>query len=252
MRLKYQLTLTSLTALAFLAALVAAMPVAAQDFGGIEEAERAFRGPSYSPYANRNFPNQLLWGDTHLHTALSFDAGAFGNRLLPKDAYRFAKGEELTSTTGVDVKLSRPLDFLVVADHSDNMGLFTRIYSGHPDILGDPEGRRIYDMIQAGGSTAVEASVELIDAFSRGVKIFDALSIEPGTPPFRSTWEHIVDAAEEANDPGRFTAFIGYEWTSLSDGNNLHRVVIFRDDANKALETRALYHRATPRQPRSA
>ena len=172
-----------------------------------------------------------------MHTALSFDAGAFGNRLLPKDAYRFAKGEELTSTTGVDVKLSRPLDILVVADHSDNMGLFTRIYSGHPDILGDPEGRRIYDMIQAGGSTAVEASVELIDAFSRGVKISDALSIEPGTPPFRSTWEHIVDAAEEANDPGRFTAFIGYEWTSLSDGNNLHRVVIFRDDANKALET---------------
>ncbi len=237
MRLKNQLTLTSLTALAFLAALVAAMPAAAQDFGGIEEAERAFRGPSYSPYANRNFPNQLLWGDTHLHTALSFDAGAFGNRLLPKDAYRFAKGEELTSTTGVDVKLSRPLDFLVVADHSDNMGVFTRIDDGHPDILGDPEGRRIYDMIQAGGSTAVEASVELIDAFSRGVKISDALSVEPGTPAFRSTWEHIVEAAEEANDPGRFTAFIGYEWTSLSDGDNLHRVVIFRDDANKALET---------------
>jgi hypothetical protein len=232
---KYGVSVVYLTAVAL--AMVFALPAAAQDFGGIEEAERAFRGPSYSPYANRNFPNQVLWGDTHLHTALSFDAGAFGNRLLPADAYRFAKGEELTSTTGVDVKLSRPLDWLVVADHSDNMGLFTRLFEGHPDILGDPEGRRIYDMIQAGGQTAVQASVELIDAFSRGVKVSDALAVEPGTPAFRSTWEHIVKAAEDANDPGRFTAFIGYEWTSLVDGDNLHRVVIFRDDADKALET---------------
>ena len=70
---------------------------------------------------------QLLWGDTHLHTGMSMDAGAFGARLGPEDAYRFARGEELTSSTGLKVKLDRPLDFLVVADHSDNMGFFPRL-----------------------------------------------------------------------------------------------------------------------------
>jgi len=207
----------------------------AQDLAGIEESTDNFPPRSYSPYADRNFPDRPLWGDTHLHTALSFDAGAFGNRLTPADAYRFAKGEEVRATSGNLVRLSRPLDWLVVADHSDNMGLFTRIYEGHPDILSDPQGRRIYNMIKAGGQTAVEASVELIDAFSRGKKISDALAVEPGSPAFRSTWEEIVEAAEDANTPGSFTAFIGYEWTSLDSGDNLHRVVIFRDGSERAL-----------------
>ncbi|MDJ0927658.1 MAG: DUF3604 domain-containing protein [Gammaproteobacteria bacterium] len=219
-----------------LASLFTLPSAVAQDFGGIENADDNFQGRSYSPYADRNFPDRPLWGDTHLHTALSFDAGAFGNRLVPEDAYRFAKGEEVTSTGGYKVRLSRPLDWLVVSDHSDNMGLFTRIYDGHPDILADPEGRRIYNMIKAGGQNAVQAAAELIDAFSRGIKVSDALAVEPGTPAFRSTWEHIVNAAEDANDPGRFTAFIGYEWTSLDNGDNLHRVVIYRDGANKALQ----------------
>ena len=86
----------------------------------------------YSPYAGRNFPTQVFWGDTHLHTGMSMDAGAFGARLGPEDAYRFARGEELTSSTGLKVKLDRPLDFLVVADHSDNMGFFPRLYAGDP------------------------------------------------------------------------------------------------------------------------
>ncbi len=207
--------------------------VIAQDFGG-EPDPANFGGKSYSPYANRNFPGQVFWGDTHLHTALSFDAGAFGNRLGPEEAYLFAKGNQVTSATGIEARLSRPLDFLVVADHSDNMGLFTRIFEGHPDILGDPEGRRIYDMIQAGGQTAVQATVELIDAFAKGVSISDALAVFPDSPAFRSTWDRIIAAAEEANDPGRFTAFIGYEWTSLDDGDNLHRVVIYRDGGSVA------------------
>jgi hypothetical protein len=195
----------------------------------------AFKGPSYSPYADRYYPTRPYFGDTHLHTTLSFDAGSFGNRLGPEDAYRFARGEEVTSTTGIQVKLSRPLDFLVVSDHSDNMGLFTRIFESHPDIMSDPDGRRIHDAIKAGGQTAVAATVELIDAFSRGVKISDALAVEPGNEAFTSTWERIVGAAEEYNDPGSFTAFIGYEWTSLvNTGDNLHRVVIYRDDADIA------------------
>jgi hypothetical protein len=172
----------------------------------------------------------------HLHTTLSFDAGAFGNRLGPEEAYQFALGEEVTSTGGYRVRLSRPLDFLVVSDHSDNMGLFTRIFESAPEIMSDADGRRIHDDIKAGGQRAVGASVELIDAFSRGVKISDALAVDPGSPAFTATWERIVNAAEEYNDPGVFTAFIGYEWTSLvNTGDNLHRVVIYRGDGSLAL-----------------
>ena len=94
------------------------------------------------------------------------DAGAFGARLLPEDAYRFARGKELTSSTGLRVRLSRPLDFLVVADHSDNMGFFPRLFEGDPTMLADPTGKRWYDMIQEGGQRGVEVAVEVIVAFS--------------------------------------------------------------------------------------
>ena len=226
---KFQTATVSLLLSLFLAA-----PLLAQDFGGEPDPE-TFEKPSYSPFAGRNFPDNVYWGDTHLHTTLSFDAGAFGNRLGPEEAYRFARGDEVTSTGGFKVRLSRPLDFLVVADHSDNMGLFTRIFESHPDIMSDAEGRRIHDAIKAGGQQAVAASVELIDAFARGIAISDALAVEPGSKAFSSTWERIIKAAEAYNDPGRFTAFIGYEWTSLvNTGDNLHRVVIYRDDATLA------------------
>jgi len=187
----------------------------------------------FSPYAGRNFPTRVFWGDTHLHTAMSMDAGAFGARLTPEDAYRFARGEELTSSTGLQVKLSRPLDFLVVADHSDNMGFFPRLYAGDPKMLADPTGKRWYDMVQEGGQKGVAAATEIIIAFSQG-KFPKALESRPGTQPYRSAWEVAIKAADKYNDPGNFTAFIGYEWTSNTGGNNLHRVVIHRDDGNKA------------------
>jgi hypothetical protein len=187
----------------------------------------------YSPYAGRNFPTQVYWGDTHLHTGMSMDAGAFGARLGPEDAYRFARGEELTSSTGLKVKLSRPLDFLVVADHSDNMGFFPRLFEGDPAMLADPTGKRWYDMIQAGGQEAVKVAVEVIVAFSQN-KFPPALASLPGTRAYRDAWEETINAAEKYNDPGRFTAFIGYEWTSNTSGNNLHRVLIYRDDGDKA------------------
>ncbi len=225
---------TSVLLACFLILLFLSSPVTSQDFGGKPEAS-VFEEPSYSPWA-RNIPDQVYWGDTHLHTTLSFDAGAFGNRLGPEEAYQFARGNVVTSTGGFKVRLSRPLDFLVVADHSDNMGLFTRIFESHPEIMSDAEGRRIHDAIKAGGQTAVAASVELIDAFSRGVKISDALAVEPGSKAFTATWERIVKAAESYNEPGRFTAFIGYEWTSLvNTGDNLHRVVIYRNNGDLAL-----------------
>jgi len=187
----------------------------------------------FSPYAGRNFPTQVFWGDTHLHTGMSMDAGAFGARLGPEDAYRFARGEELTSSTGLKAKLDRPLDFLVVADHSDNMGFFPRLYAGDPEMLADPTGKKWYDMVQAGGQEGVKAAVEIIVAFSNN-EFPKALASTPGSPAYRSAWEETIEAAEKYNDPGRFTAFIGYEWTSNTGGDNLHRVVIFRDDARKA------------------
>ena len=190
----------------------------------------------FSPYAGRDFPTQVFWGDTHLHTGMSMDAGAFGARLNPEDAHRFARGEELTSSTGLQVKLSRPLDFLVVADHSDNMGFFPRLYSGDPKMLADPTGRRWYDMVQAGGQKGVEAAVEIIVAFSQN-KFPEALASKPGSQAYRSAWEETIKAAEKYNDPGRYTAFIGYEWTSNTGGNNLHRVVVYRDGAGKASVT---------------
>ncbi len=122
----------------------------------------------YSPYAQRNVPNLPLWGDTHLHTAISFDAGAFGARLLPPDAYRFAKGEEVISSTGQPVKLSRPLDFLVVADHSDNMGFFPKLQAGAPYVMADKKGRRWHKMVKKGGQEGVKAAAEIIGAFLRG------------------------------------------------------------------------------------
>jgi hypothetical protein len=193
----------------------------------------AARTEPYSPYAERDFPNLPLWGDTHLHTAISFDAGAFGVRLLPPDAYRFARGEEVISSTGLPVRLSRPLDFLVVSDHSDNMGFFPNLQAGAPYVMASEKGRKWHGMIEAGGQEAVKAAVELITAFSQD-KFPKELASLPGASVYRSTWDDIINAAEEANDPGTFTAFIGYEWTSLVKGNNLHRVVMYRDGAGRA------------------
>ncbi|SFB76965.1 DUF3604 domain-containing protein [Tropicimonas isoalkanivorans] len=194
----------------------------------------AFPGSSYSPYAGRGIPDRPLWGDSHLHTSTSFDAGAFGNRLDARAAYRFAKGQEVQATTGFMARLSRPLDWLVVADHSDNMGLFDLIFAQDPSIMSDSEGNRIATMIANGGEEGVAAALELIDAYSRGDVVSPALAVEAGSKPFRSVWQRQIDAAEEAYEPGLFTSFIGYEWTSLIQGGNMHRVVMYRDGGERA------------------
>ena len=187
--------------------------------------------PSYSPYVGSDHPVRPYFGDTHLHTAFSMDAGAFGARLSPRDAYVFAKGNEVTASSGQRVKLSRPLDFLVVADHSDGMGFFPLILGGAPAVLADPQGKRWHDMVTSGQGAA--AALEIIQNFGKGT-ISKAIMPLPGTAAYRGAWQQTIEAAEEANAPGRFTAFIGYEWTSNTGGNNLHRNVIFRDDAAKA------------------
>ncbi|MCV9966883.1 DUF3604 domain-containing protein [Pararhizobium sp. BT-229] len=204
------------------------------DIGDIDKEKAAgvfAKQRPYSPYADRNFPTRPLFGDTHLHTSFSMDAGAFGARIGPRDAYRFARGEQITASSGQPAKLSRPLDFLVVADHSDNMGFFPDLFAGKPNMLADPTGRRWYDMLQSG--QGADAAMEIIVAFSHG-KFPKDLMYFPGTDAYRSAWQETIAAAEEYNEPNRFTAFIGYEWTSNTNGNNLHRNVIFRDNGDKA------------------
>jgi hypothetical protein len=199
-----------------------------------EDVKAAVATPDYSPYAGRGYPTQVFWGDTHLHTALSVDAGLFGNRLGMDEAYRFARGEEVTASTGLRARLSRPLDFLVISDHSDGMGFFQMILEGDPLITAEEVGRRWHRMVNAGGEEAVAATLELIDTFSRGKMPWNVA--DPSL--MRPVWDRVIEAAERHNDPGRFTAFIGYEWTSLvPPGNNLHRVVIYRDGGEQASRT---------------
>ncbi len=190
----------------------------------------AYQGTAYSPYAGRGFPSRVYWGDTHLHTGLSMDAGLFGNTLGLDEAYRFARGEEVTASTGLQARLSRPLDFLVIADHSDNMGMVLDLFAGKPNILADPTGKDWYERIQAGDGVGV--ALELIGLFSQG-NFPEAMTYAPDTKQYKDVWERTVDAAEAFNDPGVFTAFIGYEWTSLVQGNNMHRVVVYRDGGDK-------------------
>ena len=210
-----------------------ALPVAAQHADLVPSAEDvkgAVQEPSYSPYAGRAFPTELLWGDTHLHTSNSLDARALGATLGPDQAYRLARGEEVTSATGIRVKLSRPLDFLVVADHSDAMGAMNEIVAGNSTLLKDAKVREWYQMIQKGGDSAYEATMDVIATFSQG-KTPDVLKDHDFT---MSVWERYLETAEEFNDPGTFTALIGYEWTSTEGGNNLHRNVLYRGDSDVA------------------
>jgi len=154
----------------FVVALMIALPAAAQDAGipTSETLSRAYTGKAYSPYAQRGFPERPLWGDSHLHTSLSVDAGLFGNRLPPRQAYRFARGEEVVSSTGQSVRLSRPLDWLVVADHSDAMGFFDDLKAGKPDLLAFEQAARWNKGLKEGGQAAVNAAIDLITTFSQG------------------------------------------------------------------------------------
>ena len=147
--------------------LAVAIPVFANDVGDIdkEAVGKILPKRPYSPYAGRNYPTRPLFGDTHLHTSFSMDGGAAGARLGPVEAYRFAKGEEITASSGQQAKLSRPLDFLVVADHSDGLGFFPLLIAGDPKILGTAQGRKWYDMIQDG--KGVEAALDLYFTWAR-------------------------------------------------------------------------------------
>jgi hypothetical protein len=192
-------------------------------------------GPSdrkitYSPYPAKTFPNRVYFGDTHLHTAYSTDAGMIGNTLGPEEAYRFARGEAVKSSTGVPAKLGRPLDFLVVADHSENLGLAPAIIESNPELLKNPWGRMVSDLVKKGDIASVTKAYEewqvVLNKRDDPLKEQTALAAE--------MWKRVTAAAEKFNEPGRFTAFIGFEWTAQPVGANMHRNVIYRDGKAKA------------------
>ena len=183
---------------------------------GVDKAalEKRFGNKPYSPWAESGFPRQIYWGDTHLHTGLSVDAGLFGCRLGLEDAYRFARGEQVTSSTGQPVKLSRPLDWLVIADHSDAMGLVDDLAAASPDVTKYEQGARWSKGLRAGGQTAVDTALDLITTFSQGNVDPGLLkTYSPGSKNYSSVWDKVVKAADDFNDPGQFTAIIGFEWT---------------------------------------
>jgi hypothetical protein len=180
----------------------------------------------YSPYPEQTFPNTVYFGDTHLHTSYSTDAGMGGNTVGPEDAYRFALGYEVKSSTGLRAKLGRPLDFLVIADHAENLGLAPLIEQSSPAVLGNPRAKKYYDMVKAGNG---------YDAFLDWLS-YQGRAEDPIDDPemARTAWKYIIEMADKYNEPGRFTAIIGFEWTVNVEGNNLHRNVLFRGDASKA------------------
>ncbi len=183
--------------------------------------------PEFSPYAGRNFPTNVLWGDTHLHTAISVDAGTM-NRIGQEDAFRFARGMEISTTHGLRVKLSRPLDFLVISDHAEMYGLMPQLLSGDPEILATELGRKWYEELTSGDDDRV---------FATAMEIVVSLS-KPDAPiksdkAVRNAWHAYTALADRYNDPGRFSAIIGFEYTTMG-GNNLHRNVLFRGDATEA------------------
>jgi len=181
----------------------------------------------YSPYPAQNFPNRVYFGDTHLHTSYSADAGMVGNTLGPDEAYRFAKGEVVKSSTGLQARLARPLDFLVVADHAENLGLAPLLMAKDPALMATDFGKELRKRIDAGDLPGT------FDYWSKS-KASGKDPLAAHQDIYRTAWQKITDSAEKHNEPGRFTALIGFEWTSTYERNNLHRNVIFRGGKKNA------------------
>lgn len=180
---------------------------------------------------------KLLWGDTHLHTSNSIDAFGFGVKLGPEEALRFARGEEVKSTWGLKAKLDRPLDFLVIADHSGGLGATQRLYDAPRVMIKDPTLLRWYDMMHEGHQGRQRATMELINAAGEG-KLGSILPREEQAKGTMQIWKSHTGIVERYNEPGKFTAFMGFEYTLMPNGDNLHRVVILRDGKPRADQVR--------------
>ncbi|NOR37040.1 MAG: DUF3604 domain-containing protein [Woeseiaceae bacterium] len=185
----------------------------------------------YSPFVNRDYPDQVFFGDTHFHTNLSFDAGLVGTSLGVDEAFRFAKGEKVISNSGQPVQLIRPLDFLVITDHAEFLGLAPMIQNSAPELLADPWGAWVHERFNAGIEGRMEAFANIIEYGTTGVNPMSSNNAA------RSMWIDFVEKTETYDEPGRFSAMTGFEWSSSPGGNNLHRVVIHRDGAETTSRT---------------
>ncbi len=188
----------------------------------------AFADTEYSRPVTADVPRSVYWGDTHLHSRNSADAYSLGNRNLTQaDAYRFARGQPMTAHNGMRIQLRRPLDFLVVSDHAEYLGGYYRFNVGDPLVTETDAGGQWAGYLAAGDPIGM-------------IRAFTASMADPENHyPFpeetqRSIWKEIAQTADDYNVPGVFTALTGYEWTSIITGNNLHRVVIYKDGADKA------------------
>ena len=188
----------------------------------------------YSPHAGRKYPTRVYFGDTHNHSANSGDGFMAGNRLSPEQAYRFARGEEVVSSTGVPVKLSRPLDFLVISDHAEGLGIMYQVYDANPALMSDPTIARWNKAMKGSMEEQATAQNEVTAAQARGTLPPVIKDKSVVGPLMKSVWTQYTATAEKFNEPGRFTAMIGYEWTSVPGGNNLHRNILFRDGKDRA------------------
>jgi hypothetical protein len=213
----------------------------------------------YSPALRHTYPDQVLWGDLHLHSNLSMDAYTLGNTALsPDDAYRFAKGKTIESTSGGPAKLSRPLDFLSVTDHAEYVGAMAGLTDPDVSNWSIPISRRQGFWSRWFGKTEQTLKTALqdtpvgkrwaenienaeistiMDEFVRAVNHQGDAELIPNALQ-TSIWNRVARIADTHNDPGHFTALIGYEWTTIYEGNNLHRVVIYKDAADKAGQLR--------------
>ena len=187
------------------------------------------------------FPDRPYWGDTHLHTDNSIDAFGFGVRLGPEEALRFARGEEVTATTGGKAQLDRPLDFLVIADHSDGLGATRRLYDAPrwyvKWVIGDETVLRWYDMMHEGPEGSQRAMAELITAATTDSLPAAFTDPERAREGAEDIWNTQIGLLDRYNEPGVFSAIAGFEWTLMPDGNNLHRVVMFRDGSDRTRQT---------------
>jgi len=213
-----------LLAVLFALLVLTAAPCLAQEFT-VHKDSHSGKVEHYSPYIDQHFPQQVYFGDTHLHTSWSADAGLAGATLGPEFAYRVSRGEQVISQTGLPFKLIRPLDFVVVADHAENIGIYDYLDRGDPILLESPNGRKWLEYFNAG--EGINAAYEWSAYNAKGEDPIDSAEMRS------RVWERVIENAESFNQPGVFTTFIGFEWTSGPGSNNLHRNVIFRDGADR-------------------
>jgi hypothetical protein len=168
----------------------------------------------------------------HFHTELSFDAGLIGTSLDAHAGFRMARGEKVLSNTGQPVQLIRPLDFLFITDHAEMIGLAPAIHESNPLLLADPWGAWVHERFNSGPEGRMEAFANIIEKGTvQGINPFSSDELT------KSVWQDFVKVADQYNEPGVFSAMTGFEWSSTPKGDNLHRVVVFRDGADKTSQT---------------